>query len=72
MEKERKLCTVLSTRLTATTPERNRTYIWNASRKNWDKQTLGYHAVNDWNSLTVELGEIEQFASSKIEPNRNI
>jgi hypothetical protein len=40
--------------------------------KNWDKQKFGYHAVNDWNSLPVELRETEQFASSKIEPNRNI
>ena len=35
--------------------------------KNWDKQKFGYHAVNDWNSLPVELRE-----NSKIEPNRNI
>jgi hypothetical protein len=56
---------VLSTRLTATTPETNRTYIWNASRR------IGI-VVNDWNSLLVERREIEQFASMKIEPNRNI
>jgi hypothetical protein len=47
----------------ATTPETNRTYIWNASRR---------IVVNDWNSPLVELREIEQFASMKIEPNRNI
>ena len=64
----------LSNRLTSTAYNTRKKQNLHLERveKNWDKQTFGCHVVNDWNSLTVELGETEQFASSKIEPNRNM
>ena len=35
-------------------------------KRNWGKQAFTYHAANDWNSLPVELQEIELFTSFKI------
>ena len=35
-------------------------------KKNWGKQAFAYHAANDWNSVPVELREIELFTSFKI------
>ena len=66
----------LSTHLTSTattteTTETNRTYIWNASRKTG----ISRHSaamLSTTGTVPVELREIEQFASLKIEPNRNI
>jgi hypothetical protein len=45
---------------TSTTPETN--LHLERVKKNWDKQTFSCHVVNDWNGLTVEHREIEQFA----------
>ena len=41
-------------------------------KRNWGKQAFTYHAANDWNSLPVELRQIELFTSFKIKLKKHL
>ena len=46
--------------------------IFDHVKRNWGKQTFTYHAANDWNSLPVELRQIEPFTSFKIKLKKHL
>ena len=41
-------------------------------KKNWGKQAFSYHAANDWNSLPVEIRNIQQIKTFKTKLKKHL